>query len=367
MFRQRLFNFGRKAIKCQQVRNITQSNNGPIQPRIDIARFACNAEAVADNMHKRNYGRIDMERFRTLYENRLELYAKVLDLRARRNKLSKAAQSSLTDDRTNIIREGKVVKADIKKLEEQLDLIESELLQKALQIPNDTHPDVPVGPELRARVVKIVGEPHREGWEKDHLAIASKLDILDITQAALVSGSSFYYLQGYGAFLEMALIQYALEKAASKGFLGVITPDVVRTDIAYSCGFQPRAGENSQIYGVRPIGANEADEHHALCLAGTAEIPLAGKFATNILDEAELPKRLVGFGRAYRAEAGGRGTETKGLYRVHQFSKVELFAVTTPEQSDAMLEELRMIQEEIFSELGLCFRYEVSKRMSRFD
>ncbi|KAG0169708.1 Serine--tRNA ligase, mitochondrial [Apophysomyces sp. BC1015] len=360
MFRQRFGALARSFQLCQcksqRVQHFTKLANGSIQPKIDIARLASHAEATADNMRKRNFDRIDMVQLKTLYEKRLLIYSQVLELRAKRNKLSKATQNCSSSDRAKHIQDGKIIKADIKKLDEQLQHIESELLLKALQIPNDTHPDVPVGPEANARQIKIVGEPRQEGWEEDHLAIAQRLNILDLSQAALVSGSSFYYLQGHGAFLEMALIQYALEKAASKGFLGVITPDIVRTNIAYSCGFQPRAGESSQIYGVSPMAAEEADEQTSLCLAGTAEIPLAGKFATNILEEGELPKRLVGFGRAFRAEAGGRGTETKGLYRVHQFSKVELFAVTTPEQSDAMLEELRMIQEEMFSELGLCFR-----------
>jgi seryl-tRNA synthetase len=152
-----------------------------------------------------------------------------------------------------------------------------------------------------------------------------------------------------GAFLELALINYAMHKAASKGFFGVLTPDIVRTSIAYGCGFQPRADEHSQIYDIR--SSNEP-----LCLAGTAEIPLAGKFADKTLLETQLPQKLVGFGHAFRTEDGGRGQEPKGLYRVHQFSKVELFAVTTPEQSEEMMEEIRMIQEEMFTELGLCFR-----------
>jgi seryl-tRNA synthetase len=224
-------------------------------------------------------------------------------------------------------------------------------LEQALLIPNDTHPNSPIGPEQNARVLKTVGVPRLEKL-KDHVELASSLGILDLEQAAITSGSSFYYLQGMGAFLELALVQYAMQKAAARGFLGVLTPDIVRTQVAYGCGFQPRRGESSQIYDI----TTKSEVSSSLCLAGTAEIPLAGKFATRLLNEQDLPQRLVGFGHAFRTEAGGRGVETKGLYRVHQFSKVELFAVTTPEQSEDMMEEISALQEDIFTELGLCFR-----------
>ncbi|KAI9489788.1 hypothetical protein BDB00DRAFT_770004 [Zychaea mexicana] len=300
-------------------------------------------------MLNRNHRSVDASHVKSLYDRRLDNYNALSNLRAQRNLLSKRAKND-----PEIIQQAKHIKEQIKQLETSLAATETELLQCAIQIPNDTHPDVPLGPESNARVLKTVGNVDALMGEKnacqDHVALATKLGMLDLEQAAIVSGSSFYYLQGYGAFLETALIQYAMDKAASKGFLGVITPDIVRTPIAYGCGFQPRAGESSQIYHVH------AHDDDALCLAGTAEIPLAGKFATRVLEEAELPHRLVGYGRAYRAEAGGRGTETKGLYRVHQFSKVELFAVSTSEQSDAVLEEFREIQEEMFAELGLCFR-----------
>ncbi|KAI8139616.1 hypothetical protein BJV82DRAFT_490153, partial [Fennellomyces sp. T-0311] len=294
-------------------------------------------------MLRRNHCPVDAQHVKALYDQRRVNYNALSELRAQRNTLSKKARGEPT-----LIQQAKQLKQQIQQLEASLQSIESELLTSAVQIPNDTHPDVPTGPESNARVIKTVGELRQDG--KDHVELLNKLGWIDLEQAAIVSGSSFYYLEGYGAFLEMALVQYAMDKAASRGFLGVITPDIVRTPIAYGCGFQPRAGESSQIYHVH---ANENDE---LCLAGTAEIPLAGKFAAKVLDESELPKRLVGFGRAYRAEAGGRGTETKGLYRVHQFSKVELFAVSTAMQSDAVLEEFRQIQEEMFSELGLSFR-----------
>ncbi|KAI9004809.1 seryl-tRNA synthetase [Phycomyces nitens] len=301
-----------------------------------------------------------MNEFQANYEKRRKLYSELLLLKTKHNDMSKAIKSSVNcsgDEQQHLISQSKELKAQVKLQELKLQEVESILLSQGLQIPNDTHPEAPVGPESEARLIKTVGIPRKDTTDntlEDHLSIARRLNILDIDQAALVSGSSFYYLQGMGAFLETALIQYAMHKAAEHGFLGVITPDIVRTSIAYGCGFQPRSGESSQIYNVSTSGLDENTTQ--LCLAGTAEIPLAGKFATKILEESDLPQRLVGYGRAFRVEAGGRGTETKGLYRVHQFSKVELFAVTTSEKSDAMLEEFKRLQEDIFTELGLCFR-----------
>ncbi|CAO3638972.1 unnamed protein product [Cunninghamella echinulata] len=187
---------------------------------------------------------------------------------------------------------------------------------------------------------------------------------MDLEQASKVTGSSFYYLQGIGAYLELALIQYAMDKAVQRGYLGIMTPDIVRSSIVNACGFQPRSGESQQIYRINnqqyQQQVNDTDKHEgedsALCLVGTAEIPLAGKFMDKIVPENQLPKKCVGFSHAFRMEAGGRGVETKGLYRVHQFSKVELFAITTPEQSEDMIDEFKSLQEEIFTGLGLTFR-----------
>ncbi|KAI8372582.1 seryl-tRNA synthetase [Choanephora cucurbitarum] len=306
-------------------------------------------------MTLRKYEGVDMNSFVELNKLRLELYNQLTALRADRNELSlatRAVPKSNREERNALIEKGQHVKSQIKLCEEQLNQTELELLKQGLMIPNNTHRDSPIGPEENARVIKVVGEQRSPQGLLDHVQIATDLNILDMEQAAITSGSSFYYLQGMGAFLELALVQYAMHKAVSKGFLGVLTPDIVRTNIAYGCGFQPRSGESSQIYDITTKSTTES----TLCLAGTAEIPLAGKFATQLINEHELPQRLVGFGHAFRTEAGGRGIETKGLYRVHQFSKVELFALTTPEQSEAMMEEIKGLQEEIFTDLGLCFR-----------
>jgi len=135
-------------------------------------------------------------------------------------------------------------------------------------------------------------------------------------------------------------------KAVARGYTPMITPDLVRTEVLEKCGFQPRA-ENTQNYGV---------SNSDLCLTGTAEIPLGGSVMNSLLEESTLPRKLAGFGRCFRTEAGAAGQASKGLYRVHQFSKVEMFVVCTPEQSEALLQELIDIEKEMFEELGLHFK-----------
>lgn len=161
-----------------------------------------------------------------------------------------------------------------------------------------------------------------------------------------MSGSKFYYLRGAAAILELALINWAMQRVSTKhGFEAITTPDLVRGHVLERCGFQPR-GENSQVYGV---------QGHDLYLAGTAEIPLGGLFIDRTFAESELPVRVAAFGHCFRTEAGAAGAAGRGLYRVHQFSKVEMFVVCHPSQSDALLEELVAIEEEMFQDLGLHF------------
>ena len=172
------------------------------------------------------------------------------------------------------------------------------------------------------------------------------LDLVDFEAAAEVSGSKFYYLKNAAAMLELALVNYAMAKCAAKGFTLLTTPDLVRDTAVEKCGFQPRMA-NTQVYSI---------ENSDLCLAGTAEIPLGGLYADKILEEADLPVRMAAFGHCFRTEAGAAGAATKGLYRVHQFSKVEMFVLATPEQSEAIHEELIELEKEMFDELGLHFK-----------
>ncbi|KAG9314014.1 seryl-tRNA synthetase, partial [Chiua virens] len=238
-----------------------------------------------------------------------------------------------------VVTEAKELKAEIALLEEKLAAVEEKLLELALHLPNDTHPEVPIGPEDAAVVLSTHGPPATApSTERDHVAIGRALGLFNFEDAAIVTGSSWYYLLKEAALLENALTNYAISVALKHGFQFTMTPDVVRADVALRCGFQPRDYNSdhpaSQMYHI-------ADSSPELVLSGTAEIPLAGMFANKTFAENTLPAKVVGLGRSFRAEAGSRGTDTRGLYRVHQFSKIELFVVCEEDSSAEHLEEIR--------------------------
>ncbi|MCS7271612.1 MAG: serine--tRNA ligase, partial [Gemmataceae bacterium] len=218
-------------------------------------------------------------------------------------------------------------------------------------IPNLTHPAAPIGPDASANVVlRQVGQKRQFDFPpRDHVALCETLHLADFEGGAKVAGQKFYYLTHDGALLELALVQYALHKAMAHGYVPLITPDLARTEVLEGIGFLPRDPNPNtrQIYTI-------ADSE--LCLIATAEITLGGLHKDEIFDEAELPRRYVGLSHCFRTEAGAAGRETRGLYRVHQFTKVELFAFTTPEQSEALHEEIRTIEEEIFQGLGIPYQ-----------
>lgn len=329
-----------------------------IPPQLNLQYYAEHAESIAENMKLRNYEPDCVYNVKSLYDEKAKLQTTADSFREARDQVNKSIRLAKSkEEREVYINKAKHWKDQLRQIEEKLVKVESDLVNQALLIPNDTDPRTPIGPEANAKLLKAVGKPRNseEYPLKDHLTIAENLDMVDFEQAALVTGSKFYYLKNGGAWLEFALTQYAMHKAASRGFTPVIAPDLVRTSIAYGCGFQPRKKEASQIYDVSTASTVNTTAPK-LSLVGTAEIPLAGMFAQKLLKEEELPKKMVGFSHAFRAEAGHGSAEERGLYRVHQFSKVELFTVTTPNQSEGVLQELRSLQEEMFQELGLCFR-----------
>lgn len=257
-------------------------------------------------------------------------------------------------ERRDVLSEAKALKAEITLLEEKLAAVEEKLLELALHLPNDTHPEAPIGSEDAAVILSTHGPPVTPpSSERDHVTIGRTLGLFDFEAAAVVTGSSWYYLLKEAALLENALTNYAISIALKHGFQFAMTPDVVRGDVALRCGFQPRDYSSdhpaSQTYQI-------ADSSPELVLSGTAEIPLAGMFANKIFAENALPMKVVGLGRSFRAEAGSRGADTRGLYRVHQFSKVELFVVCEEDSSAQFLEEIRKIQIEIFEGLNFPFR-----------
>lgn len=350
-------------------RHYWTNTTGLPPPRVNLRDLRANTESKAHNARIRK-APLPENAIQTIVSLSSEQTALTKELHATQHEQSLATEQIKQNAKNRgalpeIMAKAKELKAKIKQLEAQLADVVDRLQVLALRVPNDTHPDVPIGPELAARVLSQHGPPPVEATpQRDHVAVGRQLGLFDFEAAATVTGTSWYYLLNEGALLEMALTNYALSVAARRGWRPVTAPDVVRADIAYRCGFQPRdpdGQEASQTYHVSYLPADakagaEAARHPELVLAGTAEIPLAGMFAKRDLERSELPAKVIGLGRAFRAEAGARGADTRGLYRVHQFTKLELFAVTEEGQSDAMMEELKSLQTELFEGLGLTFR-----------
>jgi seryl-tRNA synthetase len=321
---------------------------------LDFKYIKDNLEAVVDNCRARNSA-ADPRRVAELYDQVVARRKSADALRAQRNDNAAAMkQKDLTpDDRQKLVERGQQLKRELEQLEADLTLQEAELQAEGQRVPNDTHPDVPrSSDEADAGVVRLVGARRdfaAEGFEpRDHVSLAEALDLVDFEAAATVSGSKFYYLRNAAAMLELALVSLAMQRAQAAGFSPMMTPDLVRESVLEKCGFQPRA-DNTQVYSVSG-GAP------GLCLTGTAEVPLGGFYMDRILSEAQLPVKMAAFGHCFRTEAGAAGSAGKGLYRVHQFSKVELFVISAPEQSDQLHKELLEFELKLYEDLGLHFR-----------
>lgn len=292
-----------------------------------------------------------------LYEEHKSLSSSLNSKIHARSTIGNRIRDSAGEARELAKQEAKALKVEISSLESELQKIDETMHTLALAIPNDTHPNSPIGPEDAASILATYGpDCIPKSTSRDHLSVGRSLGLLDFEAAATVTGSSWYYLQNEGALLEMALTQYAMSKALARGYKPVTTPDVVKSDIATRCGFLPRDHSDPpvhQMYHLQKASATQPE----LVLAGTAEIPLAGLFANKIHQEDEFPLKVIGLGRAFRSEAGARGADTRGLYRVHQFTKLELFVVCNHDSSDSLMEEMIALQTDIFNGLGLPLRY----------
>jgi seryl-tRNA synthetase len=200
------------------------------------------------------------------------------------------------------------------------------------------------------KVLRRWGEPRKFDFKpKDHVALAEALDLVDFEAGASVAGQKFYFLKNEGALLEMALVQYAMRALVGHGYTPTITPDVARVEVLEGIGFMPRDPnpETRQVYTL-------ADTD--LCLVATAEITLGGMYRDRTLEAGRLPQKFVGLSHCFRTEAGAPGRDTRGLFRVHQFTKVEMFAFCLPEQSEPIHREMLAREEELFQGLGLPYR-----------
>lgn len=290
----------------------------------------------------------DAQAVASLYSKRNELVTSLQLLQQKRNVNAAAMKGADAAGRETLVEEGKKLKDEITAAEAELAVVEKDLLAQAKKIPNMAHPEAPVGREDKDNLeVKRVGQPTKFNFEPaDHVKLGQDLDIVDFDAGTKVSGTKFYYLKNEGVYLELGLVRYALDILQKKGFTPFITPDIAREEILEGIGFNPR-GPESNVYMLEGEGS---------CLVGTAEITLGGYYAGTILAKEQLPLRMAGLSHCFRREAGSAGQFSKGLYRVHQFTKLEMFAYCVPEESDRLHEELRLIEEEIFAGLDIPFR-----------
>ena len=314
---------------------------------LDYKFIKDNLDAVKQNIINRNMT-ADADIVVELYDKRTALVTKLQALQQKRNENAQAMKQKLdADARTKLIEAGKAIKEEISGVEAESKEIEEKLEEAARKLPNMVHPDAPVGKlDTENLEVKKVGTPRKFDFEpKDHVQLGEELDIIDFDRGTKVSGPKFYYLKNDAVFLEQALIMYALNVLRKHNFKLFITPDVAKEEVLKGIGFNPR-GNESNVYSI---------EEEGTCLVATAEITLGGYHKDEILDKASLPLLYGGLSHCFRREAGAAGQFSKGLYRVHQFDKVEMFVYSTPEQSDELHEKLRLIEEEIFEGLGIPF------------
>ena len=275
---------------------------------------------------------------------RRDALAAAESLRADSNAASKEIGRAAPEERQAKIDAAGELKARLTAAEEALASAETSVAGLALAVPNPAHESVPDGGEENFRVETVVGDTPPPP-ASDHGTIGEKLGIVDTERAVRMSGSRFAYVMGAGVRLQFALIQWTMDKLAAHGFVPVVTPVLVREEMMELAGFFPT--DRSQVYEL---------EEDGLFLIGTAEVGLAGLHRQERLIEEDLPLRYVGYSSCFRREAGTYGKDTSGLFRLHQFDKVEMFVYSHPDRSWEEFELLRQMQEEIVGELGLPYR-----------
>ncbi|MFM8581431.1 MAG: serine--tRNA ligase [Planctomycetaceae bacterium] len=309
-------------------------------------QFLCeHIEQVATNCRNRGIA-VDLDGLVAGRKKRSELIARVEQVRREQNKLStRIPKESDPARKQELVARGKELRAQVGDSEAALKQVEAELLELQKRIPNLTHPDAPQGnSDTDNRVVRRWGEPAARNYQPlDHVALAEKHNLLDLEGGSRVAGHGFYFLKNEAVLLELALMQYACEKLVKEGFTLHSTPDLARDDVLEGTGYNPR-GPETQIYSIQGTD---------LSLVATAEITLGGILKDQILDGAKLPILVAGISHCFRTEAGAHGRATRGIYRVHQFTKVEMFAFTRADQSEQVHQQIVRIEEELFQGLGI--------------
>lgn len=313
---------------------------------LDIKFLRENAELVKDHAAKKRIT-CDIDKVLALDEQRVSLQKDVDNLRKERNEIAAQTPKASAEERPALIERGKALKEEIAAKEAAFAEIESAWKTEFLLIPNILHPDAPIGStDEDNKVLRKVGEIKPLTAPKSHVELAEKLGLIDFERAAKVAGAKFYFLKDKLAILEQALVLWAMKEISAEGYTAMSTPDLARDEVLVGTGFNPR-GNETQTYSV---------EGTDLSLIGTAEITLGGYHKDETFTEEQMPIKYVGVSHCYRTEAGAYGRESYGLYRVHQFAKVEMFIFCAPEQSEALHLELLRLEERIFTKLGIPYQ-----------
>lgn len=309
---------------------------------LDINFIRKNQALVENSAREKGY-QVDIPGLLELDDQRKSSLQAVEELRQRRNELSSRMKDGKPDP--ELIAQAKEVKEQLATLEPQLTDIEQQLAVNLAKVPNIIFEDVPLGGEECSVEVKSWGKHRTDGV--DHLDYALSRDWVDFERGAKVAGAKFYYLKNELALLENALLQFGLKKVTEHGFHFMTVPDMVSSKILEGCGFNPRSSEQSDEYYI---------EGEDLAMIATAEMPLTGYHMDEIIDEKDLPLCYAGYSACFRKEAGTYGKHTRGLFRVHQFNKLEMYVFCLPEKSKEAHEKIRAIEEEIWQELGIPYR-----------
>lgn len=309
---------------------------------IDIQELRKNPDFFAKKAKDKGYDDSVVAKILQTDQQKRDLKSRADDLRAERNLNTEKIKSAGGKPDADLIENGKRLKEELAQIENDLKTIEAEYDNLIWQIPNPSFDDVPLGGEEDSVEVEKWGET-KTGAE-DHLDFAKKRGWVDFERGAKVAGAKFYYLKGDLALLENALVQFGLNFLTEKGFTYMTVPNMVNSKIATGTGFAPRSSDQSDEYFI---------EGEDLSLIATAEIPLTGYHAGEIIDEKDLPFFYAGYSPCYRKEAGTYGKHTRGLFRVHQFNKLEMYAYSTPEESKKIHQKLLETERELWQKLKI--------------
>ena len=293
---------------------------------------------------------VDVQKLATLEQQRRNLQAEAEEANRQANAASKAIGKAADEQERELRKEeGRQLRGKKDALHAEVEGLEIQIREIHSRIPNLSHPSAPVGADDAANRELNRGKtpvPAFNFTPKDHVELGDLLGLFDFDAGGKVAGHGFYYLKNEAVLLELALQQFVMRMLIEREFTPVITPDLARTEILQGVGFIPR-GPETQIYSIADSDLN---------LIATAEITLGGMYADTVLTREQLPIRMCGLSHCYRTEAGAAGRASRGLYRVHQFTKVEMFAFTHPDDSEKTLDEFCSLECEIFDTLGIPFR-----------